>query len=90
MSLDLASSLSNKGGKVRALDPAIKNQIPHYSFIKICSSPKTFFKNLDLIILMTEWNEFLHLDLSNLSPLMKNRVIVDAKKLNIFDVRCLQ
>lgn len=79
MSLELASSLKDQSCRIKAFDPAVKNQISSHSFIKVCSSVNTFFKNLDMVILMTEWPQFLRLNLPKLSSLMKNRIIIDTK-----------
>lgn len=79
MSLLLASQLRDKGCRIKAFDPAIKNAITDYPFIEICPNLITFSTDLDLIILMTEWPEFLEVDLAKLSTMMKNKVIIDTK-----------
>lgn len=79
MSLDLASLLKDKGFEVKAFDPVIKEQIFSHSFIKVCSNIDDFFQNLDMVILMTDWPEFLKLNLPKLASVMKNRTMIDTK-----------
>lgn len=79
MSLQLASLLSKRGCNIKAYDPAITKKILSYSFIKVQRSFESFFKDLDIIILMTDWQKFKEIDILNLSPLMKNKLIVDTK-----------
>lgn len=76
----LYSSLLKKNGcEIRAFDPAIKKLIHSYSFIKVLSSLKNFFQDLDLVILMTECPEFKKIDVARLSLSMKSRKIIDTK-----------
>lgn len=79
MSLELINKLKNKGCKIKAFDPAIKDQIKNYSFIKIYKSPATFFENLDLVILMTDWPEFKNINPKTVSNLMHKKIIIDTK-----------
>lgn len=79
MSLELASLLAKKGCNIQAYDPGVKKQVAIYPFIKIQQNLKTFFKDLDLVILMTEWPEFKEIDVAKLAPLMSNRNIIDTK-----------
>lgn len=79
MSLDLASLLKDKGCEVKAFDPVIKEQISSHSFIKVCSNIDDFFQDLDMVILMIDWPEFLKLNLPKLASVMKNRTMIDTK-----------
>ncbi|MDO8482543.1 MAG: nucleotide sugar dehydrogenase [bacterium] len=79
VSLELLSMLKGKGCKLKAFDPAIKHKIADSPFIKICTDVEDLFKGSDLIILMTEWPEFLKIDVKKLSLLMNNKVIIDTK-----------
>lgn len=79
MSLELASLLKKKGCQIKAIDPAIKKQIPTFSYIKVCLSQDSFFKDLDLAILMTEWPQFREIKISKISSLMHQKIILDTK-----------
>ncbi len=78
-SLELAVLLKQKGSRIKAFDPAIKNEITGYPFIEVCRKIETFFKDLDLMILMTEWPQFQHRKLLDLSNLMNKKALVDTK-----------
>lgn len=77
--LELAVLLNQKGCRIKAFDPAIKNKVADHSFIKVCRNLKTFFKDLELIILMTEWSQFQNHKLLNLSNLMCKKAVVDTR-----------
>lgn len=79
MSLSLATLMKDEGCQIKAIDPAITQTIPKFPFIKVCTSFETFFHNLDLIILMTEWPEFKEIYIPEMSKLMRHRQIIDAK-----------
>lgn len=79
MALELALLLTKKGCHIKAYDPAIKKKIATYPFIKIQQNLETFFKDLDLIILMTEWPQFKKIDVAKVSSFMRNRNIIDTK-----------
>ena len=79
MSLGLAYLLKNKRCHIKAIDPAIKKQIPSYPYIKVCLSYDSFFKDLDLVILMTNWPQFQKIDVSRISQLMNKKILIDTK-----------
>lgn len=79
MSLELIDKLKNSGCKIKAFDPAIKNQIRGYSFVEICRNANYCFKGLDLIILMTDWLEFKSIDPKKVASLMNKKYIIDTK-----------
>ncbi len=79
MSLQLASILKSKGALLKTFDPAIKGKITNFTYLNNCSKLETFFKNLDLIVVMTPWPEFKKIDPVLYSPLVKRKVIIDTK-----------
>lgn len=79
MALDVASFLKNRGCQIRAYDPAIKKPVTSFPYIKICSSLDIFFKDLDLVILMTEWEQFQEIEIEKVSELMNKKIIIDTK-----------
>lgn len=78
-SLELAAMLKEKGCRLKAFDPAIKNMITGAPYVEICKNLGAFFRDLDAIILMTDWPEFLAMDLERLPLLMHNKIIIDTK-----------
>lgn len=79
LSLDLSERIKILGGNIKAFDPAVKDKIGSHPYINICSDLTTFFKDLDLIILMTEWEEFRYINPKKLGKLMKNKAVIDTK-----------
>jgi UDPglucose 6-dehydrogenase len=79
MSLGLAELLQKKGVHVRAYDPVVTKTIKEYPYIEIVKSLDTFAKDLDMIILMTDWKQFLEIDIEKFSKLVSNKVIIDTK-----------
>lgn len=79
MSLELATLLKKNGCKLKAFDPVIHKKIDSFTFITVSGNLEEFFRDLDLVVLMTDWQEFLDLDIKKLSKLMKNKVIIDSK-----------
>lgn len=78
-SLELAILLKQNNCLIKAFDPLIKNKITGYPFIKVSRNLKNLFKDLDLLILMTQWPEFQKIDLQKLSMLMKTKIVIDTK-----------
>ena len=79
MSLELISKLKSSGCKIKAFDPAIKNQAKDYTFVEISKSIKTFFKDLDMVILMTDWPEFKNIDPKLVANRVNQKIIIDTK-----------
>ena len=80
-SLKMIPYLCKKGAKVSYYDPSVRKN--EFSKIKNCkyeNNIKTNCKNADLIILLTEWDEFKAIDFKNIN---KNR------NLKIYDLRNL-
>lgn len=79
MSLELINKLKSSGCKIKAFDPAIKMQVKDYTFVEISKSIRTFFKDLDLVVLMTDWPEFTSIDPKTVASLMNNKILIDTK-----------
>lgn len=78
MSLELINQLKKNGCKIRAYDPAIKHKVKGFPFLEISKNLITFFRDLSLVVLMTEWPEFSDIPLK-IAGLMKNKNIIDTK-----------
>ncbi len=83
-SIVIINKLLQEGGKIRAYDPIAMNNaksiLPGITFF---SDPYAAVKESDLLIIVTEWNEFRQLDLRKIKSLMRNPVILDGR--NIYD-----
>jgi UDPglucose 6-dehydrogenase len=83
-SIDIAKSLQEGGAKVRAFDPVAmevaKDLMPG---VEMASDPYSMAEGCDALLVMTEWNEFKHLDLERIHDLMKQPVLFDGR--NIYE-----
>jgi UDPglucose 6-dehydrogenase len=87
--LYLCRRLMALGAKVRAFDPVACQEAAtalgetarsvHFATDVIDAVAKS-----DVLVIMTEWNEFRSLDLAALGPLMRRRIVIDTK--NVLDV----
>ena len=53
--------------------------------IEYCADPYNTAKDVDALILVTEWDEFRNLDLKKIKGLMRQPVFLDGR--NIFDAK---
>lgn len=76
--------LQSEGGTVKAFDPvageAAARNVPD---LILCDNPYDVAKDADCLILVTEWNEFKHLDMARIKELMANPILIDGR--NIWD-----
>jgi UDPglucose 6-dehydrogenase len=83
-SLDIARVLLAGGVEVRAYDPAAmdgaRKILPSVEYI---DDVYRLADGADALVVVTEWNEFRHLDLARIKESMRQPVIVDGR--NIYD-----
>lgn len=83
-SIVVIKELQRLGVKIKAFDPiAMDNAKRILKDVIFCRDAYEVATGSDLIIIMTEWNEFRQLDTRKLKKLMNQAVIVDAR--NIYD-----
>ena len=83
-SLYIISALQKEGAKIKAYDPiAMENAKKLTSGVTFLSNSYEAAKDCDLLIVVTEWNEFRQLDLEKMKSEMKNPVLLDGR--NIYD-----
>ncbi len=83
-SIEIARSLLREGAKVRAYDPvAMEAASAILTEVNMCNSAYEMAEGADALILVTEWNEFKHLDLQRIHSVMKQAVLMDGR--NIYD-----
>jgi len=83
-SLTIASLLLAEGAHVRGYDPvAMENARRALPQLETSPDPYTLAAGCDALIVVTEWNEFKHLDLKRVHGLMRRPVIIDGR--NIYD-----
>lgn len=88
-SIDIAKGLLAKGAKVRGYDPVAmttaREVLPE---VDLYPDPYTMAEGCDALMIITEWNEFKHLDLPRLRQLMRQPVIFDGR--NIYEPEDMQ
>lgn len=83
-SIVIINNLMQQGAKIHVYDPVAmdnaKRLVPGVVFF---SDPYAAVKDSDLLIIITEWNEFRQLDLRKVKIIMQNPIILDGR--NIYD-----
>ena len=79
-SIDIVHELVKRGAKVRGFDPeSMKVAARKIEGIEFVKSAYDAVDGADLLILLTEWNEFSEMDLEKVKKLMKQHKVVDAR-----------
>jgi UDPglucose 6-dehydrogenase len=83
-SIEVIHLLTSEGARIRAYDPVAmevaKGIMPDITY---CSDPYQVAEESDALIVVTEWNEFQHLDMVRIKKLMRQPVLIDGR--NIYD-----
>jgi UDPglucose 6-dehydrogenase len=83
-SIDIANSLLAAGAQVCAYDPvAMEAARPLLPDVKMYPEVYAMAEGCDALMVMTDWNEFKHLDLARIKTLMRQPIIFDGR--NIYD-----
>ncbi len=78
--LAIIPALQDAGATVRAYDPAAMHEAqPLLPDVTWCTGPYDVAEGADVIVLITEWNEFRALDLGRLGGAMRARAMVDLR-----------
>ncbi len=83
-SLSVAEMLTEAGATVKAYDPVameVASGVMHG--VDFCTGPYDVARDADALVILTEWNEFKHLDMIRIKELMNQPVLVDGR--NIYD-----
>jgi UDP-glucose 6-dehydrogenase len=80
--LTVARTLMNQGAIVRAYDPvAMENVREEMPSIQLCGDSYEVADGADILVIMTEWNEFKQLDMARLKSILKEPIVVDGRNL---------
>jgi UDPglucose 6-dehydrogenase len=83
-SVDITRWLQAEGSLVKGYDPVSMSVAGRMmSDIQLAEDPYELAEGCDGLVVVTEWNEFKHLQLERIKELMKQPVIVDGR--NIYD-----
>ena len=77
----IAERLSDRGAKVTAFDPGVSNI--SLNKIKVAKDVEQCLKGAEIILLLTEWNDFKDIDPSRAAKIVKQKNIFDTR--NILD-----
>jgi UDPglucose 6-dehydrogenase len=81
-SIETIQTLINQGAHIKAYDPqamkAMKNLFPNITY---CTNSYQATTDADGLIIMTEWDEFKQLNLTELAKRMKQKIIIDARNI---------
>ena len=83
-SLDIIPSLQQGGADIFAFDPeGMTEAKQHFNEITYCCDAYQALEEADVLLIITEWNQFRNLNLQRVKELMKTPVIVDLR--NIYE-----
>ena len=83
--IDMIKGILGNGGIVNAHDPIANNEMSKiFHDIEYFDNVYDAVKNVDGIVIITEWNEFRSLDLQKIKKTMKGNIILDTR--NILDM----
>ncbi len=81
-SLEIIPALQEAGARIKAFDPAGTVEAEHlFNNVEFTSGPYFCAENADILVIITEWNEFRALDLDRLKSTMKAPVMVDLRNI---------
>ncbi|HSL29412.1 MAG TPA: UDP-glucose/GDP-mannose dehydrogenase family protein [Anaerolineales bacterium] len=83
-SIDISNSLVIAGAQVRGYDPVARHTAaPLMPAVEIFDDVYQMAESCDALVVVTEWNEFKHLDLERIKTLLRTPIIYDGR--NIYD-----
>jgi UDPglucose 6-dehydrogenase len=87
-SIEVAHMLTREGMEVRGYDPVAmlvaERVMPE---VTMCKNPYELAEGCDGLVVMTEWNEFKHLDLARVRSMMRTPVVIDGR--NVYEPRTM-
>ncbi|MBU1754354.1 UDP-glucose/GDP-mannose dehydrogenase family protein [bacterium] len=83
-SIDIIKQLQTEGARIKAFDPvAMERAGGLLKDVEFCKNAYEVAMDSDCLVILTEWNEFMELDLLRIKEVMKNPIIIDGR--NIYD-----
>ena len=81
-SVDIARQLLREGARVQAYDPvAMSVAAQTLPQVRLVENAYEAAEGADALVLVTEWNEFRHLDMPRIKALMRGDVIIDGRNI---------
>jgi UDPglucose 6-dehydrogenase len=87
--VEIIHLLQNEGARIRAYDPmAMDTARRVLSDVTLCHDPYQAAEGCEALVVVTEWNEFKHLDMARIKRLMRQQVLIDGR--NIYEPEEMQ
>ncbi|NVK34000.1 MAG: UDP-glucose/GDP-mannose dehydrogenase family protein [Rhodobacteraceae bacterium] len=81
-SIDIVSKLQEAGASIRAYDPAAMGEAGHImKDVLFCDGPYHAIENSDVLVIVTEWDQFRALDLERVKSLLNTPKVVDLRNI---------
>lgn len=82
--IGVIQAIMAKGGTVRAFDPVAMDEAKHYlNGIEYASDEYDAIRGADVLVIITEWNQFRALDMEKVKQLLKSPKIADLR--NVYE-----
>ncbi len=86
---DIIKALISRGAKIRAFDPVAIEEAKHYlPDIEYAEDEYEAIKDADVMVIVTEWNQFRALDMEKVKSLLKSPKIADLR--NVYEPKDMQ
>ena len=79
--VEVLSRLLAAGARVVAFDPTVKGELPELPAVEVVDDPYSACDGADVLVVLTEWDDFKWLDLDKVADVMAQRRIVDGRNL---------
>ena len=87
--VEIIHLLQNEGAHIRAYDPqAMENARRILHDVILCDDPYEVAQGCDALVVITEWNEFKHLDMRRIKTAMRRPVLIDGR--NIYESKTIR
>ncbi|MCP5026783.1 MAG: UDP-glucose/GDP-mannose dehydrogenase family protein [Actinomycetia bacterium] len=80
-SIEVLKRLAVRGASIRAFDPAVHGPVADLPDVEIVADPYLAVEDAEVLVVLTEWDEFKWLDLDKVADLMRRRQVLDARNL---------
>jgi UDPglucose 6-dehydrogenase len=85
--MDIAQALQTAGATVKGYDPVAMGGAARLApYLQVADDPYQLAEGCDAVAVITEWNEFKHLDLRRIRQSMRQAVVVDGRNMYEPDV----
>ena len=80
--IEVLQRLEREGYEINAFDPMVRESIANLPLTQITDDPYSCVRNADALVVLTEWVDFVELDMQTVAKSMRNPNLIDTR--NIF------